>query len=504
MAPTPRVSCAGSRKLSSNHSCCRFKDKKTTMSNTPNLRVAVIGGGPGGSAAAFLAADLGMKVTLIDPEINPGGVCLYRGCIPSKALLHVAKLLEEAQQAKNWGIEFAEPKVDLNKLRSWKEGVVKKLTGGLGQLSKQRSVQFISGKAAFVNSTTLKVTKNAGGEENLTFDRIVIATGSRPSVVPSLKLDSPRMIDSTGALDLPDIPKTLLVIGGGYIGLELGSVYATLGTKVTCVEMLSGLLPGADRDLVLPLHKRLEKLFASILLNTTVKSLKEEKNGIRVVFDGADVKEKEQVFERVLMSVGRRPNSEIPGLDKTQVKVNSKGFIEINEQRQTADSSIYAIGDVAGEPMLAHKAMHEGRTAVEAIAGHKVAFEPNAIPAVVFTDPEIAWAGLTETQAKEQGREITIAKFPWAASGRAVTIDRPDGLTKLLIDPKTERGLGVGIVGAGAGELIAEGVLAIEMCALAADVGMTIHPHPTLSETMMESAEVFYGQATDIYRPKKT
>jgi dihydrolipoamide dehydrogenase len=310
-------------------------------------------------------------------------------------------------------------------------------------------------------------------------------------------------MDSTGALDLPDIPKTLLVIGGGYIGLELGSVYATLGTKVTVVEMLSGLLPGADRDLVLPLHKRLEKLFASILLNTTVKSLKDEKTGIRVTLDGPNAKEKEQVFDRVLMSVGRRPNSEIAGLDKTKVKVNAKGFIEINEQRQTAEPTVYAIGDVAGEPMLAHKAMHEGRCAVEAIAGHKVAFEPNAIPAVVFTDPEIAWAGLTETQAKEQGREITVAKFPWAASGRAITIDRPEGLTKLLIDPKTERVLGVGIVGAGAGELIAEGVLAIEMCALAADVGMTIHPHPTLSETMMEAAEVFYGQATDIYRPKK-
>jgi dihydrolipoamide dehydrogenase len=476
------------------------------MANNCNLRVAVIGGGPGGYAAAFLAADLGMKVTLIDPEVNPGGVCLHRGCIPSKSLLHVAKLLEEAEQAKNWGIEFAAPKIDLNKLRGWKEGVVNKLTGGLGQLSKQRKVDFVQGKASFVNSTTLKVTK-AGkekAEENLTFDRIIIATGSRPTVVPSLKLDSPRLMDSTSALDLPDIPKTLLVIGGGYIGLELGSVYATLGTKVTCVEMMSGLLPGADRDLVLPLHKRLEKLFAAILPNTTVKSLKDEKTGIRVTLEGPNVKEKEQVFDRVLMCVGRRPNSEIPGLDQTKVKVNQKGFIEINGQRQTADPTIYAIGDVAGEPMLAHKAMHEGRTAVEAIAGHKVAFEPNAIPAVVFTDPEIAWAGLTETQAKEQGREITIAKFPWAASGRAVTIDRPEGLTKLLIDPKTERVLGVGIVGAGAGELIAEGVLAIEMCALAADIGMTIHPHPTLSETMMESAEVFYGQATDIYRPKKS
>src|ERR1700686_1811479 len=394
MAPMPRVFCAGSRKRLSSRSCFRFRDRqkskdKNAMANNSNLRVAIIGGGPGGYAPAFFSGHLGIKVSLIDPELNPGGVCLYRGCIPSKALLHVAKLLEEAEQAKNWGIEFGEPKIDLSKLRGWKESVVKKLTGGLGQLSKQRSVQFVQGKAAFVNATTLKVTKTAaGGEENLTFDRIIIVTGSRPTVVPSLKLDSPRLMDSTGALDLPDIPKTLRVIGGGYIGLELGSVYATLGTKVTCVEMMPGLLPGADRDLVLPLHKRLEKLFASILLNTTVKSVKDEKTGIRVTLEGPNVKEKEQVFDRVLMSVGRRPNSEIPGLDKTKVKVNQKGFIEINEQRQTADPSIDAVGDVAGEPMLAHKAMHEGRTAVEAIAGHKVAFEPNAIPAVVFTDPE--------------------------------------------------------------------------------------------------------------------
>jgi dihydrolipoyl dehydrogenase len=473
------------------------------MAETSNVNIAVVGGGPGGYAAAFLAADLGMKVTLIDPEVNPGGVCLYRGCIPSKALLHVAKLIEESHQAKNWGIEFGEPKIDLAKLRAFKEGVVKKLTGGLGQLSKQHHIQYIQGKAAFQNSNTLKVAKTGGGEETLSFDRIVIATGSRPAVIPSLKIDSKRFMDSTGALDLPEVPKNLLVIGGGYIGLELGSVYATLGTKVTCVEMLAGLLPGADRDLVLPLHKRLEKLFESIQLNTTVASLKEESGGIRATLKAQDGKTSEKVFDRVLMSVGRKPNSEIAGLDKTKVQVNQRGFIQVNEQLQTNDPSIYAIGDVVGEPMLAHKASHEGRTAVEAIAGHKVAFEPNAIPAVVFTDPEIAWAGLMETQAKDQGREIAVAKFPWAASGRAITLDRPEGLTKLIIDPKTERVLGVGIVGAGAGELIAEGVLAIEMCAVAADLELTIHPHPTLSETVMEAAEVFYGRATDIYRPKK-
>ena len=473
------------------------------MADNSNLRIAVVGGGPGGYAAAFLAADLGMKVTLIDPEVNPGGVCLYRGCIPSKALLHVAKLIEESHQAKNWGIEFAHPKIDLARLRSWKESVVKKLTGGLGQLSKQRSVKYVQGRASFENSNTLRVAKGNGGEESLSFDRIIIATGSRPAVVPSLKIDSPRMMDSTGALDLQDIPKSLLVVGGGYIGLELGSVYAALGTRVTVVEMLSGLLPGADRDLVLPLHKRLEKAFEGILLNTTVKSLKEEKTGIRATFEGKDVKEKEKVFDRVLVSVGRKPNSEISGLDKTRVQVNQRGFIQVNNQLQTDDPSIFAIGDVVGEPMLAHKASHEGRTAVEVIAGHKYTFEPNAIPAVVFTDPEVAWAGLTETQAQAEGRQIKVAKFPWGASGRAVTIDRTEGMTKMLIDPETERVLGVGIVGPGAGELIAEGVLAIEMAALAGDLELTIHPHPTLSETVMEAAEVFYGTSTDVYRPKK-
>src|SRR5215475_5785007 len=473
------------------------------MSETSNLKIAVVGAGPGGYAAAFLAADLGMNVTLIDPEVNPGGVCLYRGCIPSKALLHVAKLIEESHQAKDWGIEFAAPKIDLNRLRSFKENVVKKLTGGLGVLSKQRKVHFVQGRASFQNSTTLSVTKGDGMQESLGFDRIIIATGSRPAVIPTLKLDTPRMMDSTGALDLPDTPGSLLVVGGGYIGLELGSVYAALGTRVTVVEMLPGLLPGADRDLVLPLHKRLEKMFEGILLNMTVAAVKEEGNGIRATLKAQDGTTQEKVFDRVLVSVGRKPNSEIPGLEKTQVKVGPKGFIQVNKQLQTDDPSISAIGDVVGEPMLAHKASHEGRVAVEAIAGHKVAFEPHAIPAVVFTDPEIAWAGLTETQAKEQGREIAVSKFPWGASGRAITLDRPEGMTKLILDPKSERVLGVGIVGAGAGELIAEGVLAIEMAALAGDLELTIHPHPTLSETVMMAAEVFFGTATDMYRPKR-
>jgi len=473
------------------------------MADASNIHIAIIGGGPGGYAAAFLAADLGLKVTLIDPELNPGGVCLYRGCIPSKALLHIAKLIDETRHAKNWGIDYSDPKIDLSRLRSWKEGVVKKLTGGLGVLSKQRKVEYIQGRAAFENSNTLRVSRANGSEDSLTFDRIVIATGSRPAIVPSLKLETPRMMDSTSALDLSEVPGTLLVVGGGYIGLELGTVYAALGSKVSVVEMLSGLLPGADRDLVLPLHKRIEKIVDSILLNTTVAAVKEESGGIRVTFDGPEVKEREKLFDKVLVSVGRKPNSEIPGLEKTQVKVGERGFIQVNKQLQTNDPAIYAIGDVVGEPMLAHKASHEGRTAVEAIAGHKVAFEPNAIPAVVFTDPEIAWCGLTETQAQKDNREIKVAKFPWGASGRAMTIDRTEGMTKLLIDPQTERVLGVGIVGVGAGELIAEGVLAIEMGALAKDIALTIHPHPTLSETVMESAEVFFGTSTDVYRPKR-
>lgn len=468
-----------------------------------STQLVVIGGGPGGYAAAFYAADLGMQVTIVDMEANPGGVCLYRGCIPSKALLHVAKVAGEARHATNWGLTYAEPKIDLGKLRSFKDGVVSKLTGGLGQLSKQRKITFVQGKASFIDAKNLSIELTAGGTETLAFEHAIIATGSYPTKIPGLSITSDRLMDSTGALDLPEIPKTLLVVGGGYIGLELGSVYAALGTKVTVVEMTDGLLPGADRDLVTFLARRLETVLDKILLKTKVVSMTEAKKGIVVKMEGPTGEASDQTFDRVLVSIGRRPNSAITGLDRTGVTVSDRGFITVDPAMRTTAANIFAIGDVVGEPMLAHKASHEAKVAVEAILGHKVAFEPQAIPAVVFTDPEVAWCGLTENEAKKQGRKVEIAKFPWAALGRALAIDRPDGMTKLVIDPETERILGVGIVGAGAGELIAEGVLAVEMAALATDLKLSIHPHPTMSETLMEAAEVFFGHSTHVYRPKK-
>jgi dihydrolipoamide dehydrogenase len=462
----------------------------------------VIGAGPGGYSAAFYAADRGLTVALVDREVNPGGVCVYRGCIPSKALLHVAKLVDEAAHAAAWGVDFGKPAIDINKLRAFKDKVVTQLTSGTGQLAKARKIKYLRGDATLTSPTTLDVALTAGGTEQVTFGHAIIAVGSHPAKVPGLSIDSPRVMDSTGGLDLESVPKTLLVVGGGYIGLELGSVYAALGSKVTVVEMTAGLLPGADRDLVAVLAKRIEKICEAVLLSTKVVGMAEQKDGVKVTFEDPSMARREQVFEKVLVSIGRKPNS-LAGLDKTKAEVDKRGFIQIDARRRTAEPTLYAIGDVAGEPMLAHKASHEGRVAVEAILGEDVVFEPAAIPAVVFTDPELAWAGLTEGEAQKAGRAVEIAKFPWAASGRAMTLDRTDGLTKLVIEPGTERVLGVGIVGPGAGELIAEGTLAIEMGAVAKDLALTIHAHPTLSETVMESAEMFFGQATHVYRPKR-
>jgi dihydrolipoyl dehydrogenase len=467
-----------------------------------STRVAVVGAGPGGYAAAFYAADLGMEVTLIDPEANPGGVCLYRGCIPSKALLHVAKVIDEAHHAADWGIAFGKPQIDIDRLRAYKNKVVEKLTSGTGQVAKLRKVNYLQGWATIETPTRLKVALKAGGERSVDVDEMILATGSEPTRIPALSIDSPRVLDSTSALDLPEIPQSLLVIGGGYIGLELGSVYAALGTRVSVVEMTDGLLPGADRDLVRYLSQRVEKVYERVLLSTKVLSMKAAGDAVAVTFEGAGAPA-ETTYDYVLVSIGRRPNARVPGLDRTHAQVTDRGFIQTDLQRRTDEPTIFAIGDVAGEPMLAHKASHEARVAVEAIAGHKAVFEPRAIPAVVFTDPEMAWAGLTETQAAKEGRKVDVARFPWGASGRAIAIDRVDGMTKLLIDPQTERILGVGIVGSGAGELIAEGVLAIEMGATASDVKLTIHPHPTLTETVMEAAEQFFGTATHVYKPKR-
>ena len=469
---------------------------------THSTELAVLGAGPGGYAAAFLAADLGMQVTLIDRELNPGGVCVYRGCIPSKALLHAAKLLTEAKHASAWGLHFAEPRIDLDQLREWKNQVVAKLTSGTGQLGRLRKVRYIQGDATIVDPTTFEV-QTGEGVQRISFEHAILATGSRPSIIPSLRLDSPRVMDSSGALDLPDIPGTLLVVGGGYIGLELGTVYAALGSKVTVVEMMPGLLPGADRDLVAVLEKRVQATCEGVLLRTKVVSMTDGRDGVKVTFENDALERSERVFDKVLVSIGRRPNSEIAGLGNTKVEVDAKGFIKTDASRRTAEPTIYAIGDVAGEPMLAHKASHEARATVEGIHGDPVIFDPAAIPAVVFTDPELAWCGLTEDDAKKQGRRVEIAKFPWGASGRATTLDRNDGLTKLVIEPATERVLGVGLVGSGAGELIAEGVLAVEMGALVSDIKLSIHPHPTLSETVMEAAEIYYGQSTHAYRPRR-
>ena len=469
--------------------------------------VVVLGGGPGGYAAAFLAADEGLEVILVESESRLGGTCLLRGCIPSKALLHVAKVLGEVHEmSQEWGVEFGTPKIDVNKVRARKEKVIDTLTGGLGQLAKRRNVKIIKARGKFENSTTLLLEGDDPSipeGRKITFDFCVVATGSVPAMPPAFNIGSSRVMDSTGALALVDIPEKLLVIGGGYIGLEMGTVYAHLGSKVTVVEWTDGLLPGADRDLVKPLHNRLKKLLDDrIYLNTKVGSVAEVGNQIEVTFEGPG-KFGHERFDRVLVSVGRRPVSQGLGLETTSVQVNSKGFIVCDKQQRTNDPHIFAIGDVAGDPMLAHKASHEAKVAIEVILGKPAVFDKAAIPAVVFTDPEIAWAGLTDDQAKREGRKVDIEVYPWAASGRAQAIGRTDGFTKWLVDPETHRVLGCGIVGVGAGELIAEAVLAIEMGCEVRDLTESIHPHPTLSETLMNAGEVHFGTATEIYKPKR-
>lgn len=472
------------------------------MAAPAHAQLVVLGGGPGGYPAAFEAADHGMQVVMIDSDPQPGGVCLNRGCIPSKALLHVAKIMREAEEAEHWGLTFNKPELDLDKLRDYKSGVVGKLTGGIKQLSKARGVELVQARGTFKNSTTLSLEYPDGSTGEITFEKCVIAVGSVPAMPKFFDIGDDRVMDSTGALNLPDVPEKLLVLGGGYIGLEMGSVYSALGSKVSVVEMLDGLLIAADRDLVKPLQKRLEGYFENIWLKTKVLSLEAKPEGILAKFEG-DNCPSEELFDRVLISVGRRPNGHKIGLENTQAKVTEQGFIEVNKQMETSDPHLLAIGDVAGEPMLAHKATREAKVAVETLLGHKSEFDNIAIPAVVFTDPELAWAGITEQEAKEQGIEVNIVRFPWAASGRAQAIDRTEGLTKILFEPKTERVLGVGIVGPGAGEMIGEGVLAVETCLVARDLAETIHAHPTLSETMMESGEGAFGQATHIFKPKR-
>jgi dihydrolipoamide dehydrogenase len=468
-----------------------------------HVPVVVLGGGPGGYAAAFLAADLGMQVAIIERDERLGGTCLLRGCIPSKALLHVGRVLSEAREMEEWGIHFTKPNVDIDALRARKDKVISALTSGLAQLARRRNVTLIRGTARFTGSTTLEVAsvEPGGASQTITFEHCILASGSRPSRIPAFDIGSPRVMDSTGALELADVPESLLVVGGGYIGLEMGTVYAELGSKVSVVELTDTLLPGADRDLVKPLQKRIEGLFSAIMLRTKVVKLEDTGTAVRASFEGPDGPSVQE-FSRVLVAVGRRPNSDGLGLENTKAVVSPKGFVEVDGQQRTADPHLFAIGDVCGEPMLAHRASHQGKVAVEALHGEPALFAPRAIPAVVFTDPEIAWAGLTENDLAISGQTVEISRYPWIASGRAHALGRTDGLTKILVDPETDTVLGVGIVGAGAGELIAEGVLAIEMGCSARDLMEAIHPHPTLGETLAFSAENYFGMATEIHRPK--
>jgi dihydrolipoamide dehydrogenase len=464
--------------------------------------VVVLGAGPGGYAAAFYAADLGKKVVMVEQDKRLGGVCLNRGCIPSKAYLHAAKVMIEARESAHRGITFGEPKMDVEKLRAWKESILTKLSGGVAQLAQRRGVQVLTGRAVFEDSHSIRV-ETEKGQQPVQFDKAIVAVGSRPAIPKAFDLGNPRIMTSTEALEVEEVPEKLLVVGGGYIGMELGTVYATLGSKVVVIEALDTILAGADPDLVRPVFKYAEKAFQEVRLKTKVLKMATAGKQIKVNSENAAGEKREELFDRVLVSVGRVPNCNDIGLESTKVQRDEKGFIKANAQMQTDDPNIFAIGDVIGGYMLAHKASREARTAVEAICGEETGSDAAIIPAVVFTDPEVAWAGLTEADAKNKGVQVNVVKFPWGASGRALTFDRTDGVTKLILEPETDRILGVGIVGHGAGELIAEGTVLIEMGATAKDLASVVHPHPTLSETLMEAAELFYGHSTHAYVRKQ-
>ncbi len=462
--------------------------------------VVVVGAGPGGYAAAFYAADLGKKVILIEQEKRLGGVCLNRGCIPSKALLHATETIVEARESVHRGITFETPKIDLEKLRTWKDSILQKLSGGITQLAKARGVQVVNGRAYFEGSQKLRV-ETEEGQQFIEYQKAIIAVGSKPAMPKIFDLGNPRVMTSTEALQLEEIPEDFLIIGGGYIGMELGTAYANLGSKIVVIEAMDSILAGADSDLIRPVVKLAEKNFKEIRYKAKVTKMATKGKKICVTSE-KDGKSIEELFDRVLVSVGRVPNASDLGLEQTKVERDEKGFIKVNEKQETTDANIYAIGDIAGGILLAHKAAKEARIAVQNLVGEETLNQNIIIPAVVFTDPEIAWCGLTETEAKAKGIQVNVAKFPWAASGRALTYDRTDGLTKLILEPETDRVLGVGIVGHGAGELIAEGVIAVEMGANAKDLAECVHPHPTLSETMMEAAESFYGHATHTFSRK--
>jgi dihydrolipoamide dehydrogenase len=472
------------------------------MSNEISTQVVVIGSGPGGYSAAFRAADLGKKVVLVERHPTLGGVCLNVGCIPSKALLHAAKVIDEAHDAAQIGVSFTNPNIDVEKLRGWKNKVVSKLTGGLKMLAKQRQVTVVNGMGEFTSSTQIKVTDDAGNATLVNFEQAIIAVGSRPVKLPFIP-DDPRVIDSTGALELAETKGRMLVIGGGIIGLEMATVYSALGMQINVVEFMDQIIPGADKELVVPLHKRIQKSYENIWLKTKVTQVEAKKDGLYVTFEGENAPAKPERFDRILVAVGRRPNGDLVAAEKAGLTVTDRGFIEADKQLRTKVPNIYAIGDVISNPMLAHKAVAEGRVAAEVISGLKHYFEPKCIPSVAYTDPEIAWVGVTEREAKEKGLNYGKSMFPWMASGRALSQERSEGHTQLLFDEDTHRIIGAGIVGPNAGELISETALAIEMGCDVEDIALTIHPHPTLSESVMMAAEIFEGTITDLYMPKK-